>query len=149
MANKKNEKVYKIVSENLKQLLKKNNETKSELARAIGVSPSTVSYWLNATSIPSGKMLQKLIDHFHVNLSDIIGKQESGIPDLKNITALSFEGTPLSEEDLKATLNYVANRLKEKRKKEERFNSIIDTLHSDKDSLSDEDLTKIQRLLNK
>ena len=61
----------RIISNNIKRLIKENNMSQKELASEIGISPSTLSDYINLRAKPSHAVLQKIADHFHVGKSDI------------------------------------------------------------------------------
>ena len=60
------------VGRNIRRLRQYNNETATELAKAIGVSQSTVSDWERAKKLPRAGAVQRLADHFGVKISQIL-----------------------------------------------------------------------------
>ncbi len=65
-------KIERIISQNLIELRKSKNLKQSELSEAIGYSDKTISRWENGTSVPDIATLVKLADFFGVNLNDLI-----------------------------------------------------------------------------
>lgn len=61
----------KILAKNLKRLLFENDETRIQLARALGVHESTVDSWVNAISFPRVDTLQKLATHYNITISQL------------------------------------------------------------------------------
>lgn len=61
----------KIIATNIKNLIIKNGITQKELSKAIGISPSTMSDYMNLRSNPSHGVIQKIADYFGVLKSDI------------------------------------------------------------------------------
>ena len=58
-------------SKNLAELLKNNNINQKELAKKIGVSPSTVSMWVTGNSSPRMDLLEKIAEVFNITPSVI------------------------------------------------------------------------------
>ena len=61
----------KIIANNIKSLIVKNGITQKELSKAIGISPSTMSDYMNLRSNPSHGVIQRIADYFGVLKSDI------------------------------------------------------------------------------
>lgn len=59
-------------SRNLAVLLDRAGYTKSEFARVMGVTPSTVTLWLNSKTSPRLKDLDRIAAHFAVRPGDLI-----------------------------------------------------------------------------
>lgn len=60
-----------IIATNIKRYIKENKITQKELAEAIGISPSTMSDYMNLRSNPSHGVIQKIADFFGILKSDI------------------------------------------------------------------------------
>lgn len=60
-----------IIAKNIKHYIKENKMTQKELADAIGISPSTMSDYMNLRSNPSHGVIQKIADFFGILKSDI------------------------------------------------------------------------------
>ena len=60
-----------IIATNIKHYIKENKMTQKELADAIGISPSTMSDYMNLRSNPSHGVIQKIADFFGILKSDI------------------------------------------------------------------------------
>lgn len=61
----------KIIAANIKKYVKEKGITQKELANQIGISPSTMSDYMNLRSNPSHGVIQKIADYFGVLKSDI------------------------------------------------------------------------------
>lgn len=61
----------KIIASNIKAYLKENSLTQKELANSIGISPSTMSDYMNLRSNPSQRVIQKMADFLGILKSDI------------------------------------------------------------------------------
>lgn len=72
-----------VFSQNLRALMSKRHESVRELAKRINVAPSTVSDWRLGKKLPRSGGLQKLSDHYHVNITDLINTPETLTDDNK------------------------------------------------------------------
>ncbi|XRJ98146.1 LexA family protein [Latilactobacillus sakei] len=61
----------KIIAANIKKYIQQNHMTQKELAKAIGISPSTMSDYMNLRSNPSQGVIQKISTYFGILKSDI------------------------------------------------------------------------------
>ena len=57
---------------NLSRYLERSGSTQRELAKAVGVSPSTVSDWKKGRAYPRMKKLQLIADFFGIDKSDLV-----------------------------------------------------------------------------
>ena len=64
-------------SENMKKLRLERKITQSELAKAIGVSPSTVGMYETGEREPNFETEEKIADFFNVSLDYLRGKKEN------------------------------------------------------------------------
>ena len=62
-------------AENLKLLRKANNIDQKELAKAINVSPKTISHWETGYTEPSILQLIALANTFNVTLDELVDRQ--------------------------------------------------------------------------
>lgn len=60
-----------IIAENITYYRKQKGVTQKELAKQIGLTPSTMSDYMNLRSAPSFGVIQKLADYFEIKKSDI------------------------------------------------------------------------------
>lgn len=67
----KNNNQNKIIANNIKKFIDQKGITQKELAKEIGITPSTVSDYMNLRSKPSHGVIQKMADFFEVGKSDI------------------------------------------------------------------------------
>lgn len=65
------EDIKSIFSKNLNRLMELKNETATEVSEKTGIAYSTVNDWKNGKKMARGGNLQKLSDHFGVNISDL------------------------------------------------------------------------------
>lgn len=66
-----NKERMQIIATNITKFRKEKGITQKELAKRIGIQPSTLSDYINLRSAPSFGIIQKLADFFGVNKSDI------------------------------------------------------------------------------
>lgn len=67
-----NKTLDEIISENLKQEIETSGKTKSEIAKAIGVSKPTVSQYLSGRIQPSLSTLSKLCNYLGCSADEIL-----------------------------------------------------------------------------
>ena len=67
------ENLDEIISYNLKQEIEQSGKSKTEIARAIGVSNPTVSQYLSGRIQPSLSTLSKLCTFLNCSADDILG----------------------------------------------------------------------------
>lgn len=61
-----------IIADNLKYFLDLNDMTQADLARALGVSEAAVHSWLTAEKSPRMKNVEKMLDIFRIERSDLL-----------------------------------------------------------------------------
>ena len=61
-----------IISNNLKQEIEQSGKTKTEIAKAIGVSKPTVSQYVSGRIQPSLSTLSKLCNYLNCSADDIL-----------------------------------------------------------------------------
>ena len=67
--------IDEIISQNLKQEIEQSGKSKTEIARAIGVSNPTVSQYLSGRIQPSLSTLSKLCSFLNCSADDILNVQ--------------------------------------------------------------------------
>lgn len=67
------ETLKQLFSNNLKQLLLKNDKTQSDMCRFMNISSATASDWCNGKKMPRADKLQSLCTWLHCELNDLIG----------------------------------------------------------------------------
>lgn len=108
--------INEIFAKNLNNLMKKHGENLSELSDRINVAYSTVSDWQHGRKMPRSGSLQKLADHYKVNISYLtsVHDEESGLNSTaQTIAAHIDDDTP--EEERQQIINFIEN-LKKARK---------------------------------
>jgi repressor LexA len=61
-----------VFSKNLLRCIERSDKTQRELARAVGVSPSTICDWTRGRAYPRMDKLQKLADYFGISKSELV-----------------------------------------------------------------------------
>lgn len=103
--NKKELERTKNIAHNIKLLIEKENITQKKLSEEIGISPSTMSDYMNYRSNPSHGVIQKISDYFNVPKSDIDESYKTTnivpVTKIKNIPVISEVacGKPIFAED--------------------------------------------------
>lgn len=78
------------ISNNLMRLLNDNNMTRTDLAKILNVSESTVGKWILKKSVPRMGIIEDIADYFNVNKSDILEyKYPPSTTDYKSIVGES------------------------------------------------------------
>lgn len=72
----------KVFSKNLKYYLDINEMQQKDLAKIIGVQPSTISNWLSLNSMPQVSTIQKIADYFRIGKTDLVDDKLDGDPEL-------------------------------------------------------------------
>ena len=66
----------KVIANNLREIMYKNNKTQVEVAKALNVSKATLSSWMNGTRIPRMNNVDMLCHYFNVSRADIMEKHD-------------------------------------------------------------------------
>lgn len=66
-----------IFGERVKELRLKKNITQGELAEAMGMTATGVSYWESGKAMPNTSTLLKLSDYFNVSIAYLIGEDSN------------------------------------------------------------------------
>lgn len=99
-----------IIASNIKKYIKEKGMTQKELAKEVGISPSTMSDYMNLRSNPSHGVIQRIANFFGVLKTDIDStyKEKS---DITNIYNQLNQGRQLR------VYNFAKNQLEEQNKK--------------------------------
>lgn len=66
----------RIFADNLKYFLDLNDMTQAELARALGVSEAAIHSWITAEKSPRMKNVEKMLDIFQIERSDLLNSRK-------------------------------------------------------------------------
>lgn len=107
--------INEIFAKNLNDLMKKHGENLSELSDRINVAYSTVSDWQHGKKMPRSGSLQKLADHYKVNISYLTSvHDDTKLSSTAEVIAAHIDDdTPESERE--QIINFIEN-LKKARK---------------------------------
>lgn len=119
-----------MISERLKSLREDADLSQKELAKALGVSPSTIGMYESGKRTPDSDMLTRICDFFNVSVDYLLGRIDN-----KKITIDSLYGT---NKKFSESVETIAAHLDEKAKditpkKMKLLKSYIDTLFDDFD----------------
>lgn len=85
-----------IFTDNLKYYLRAYEKQQVEVARAIGVNPTTFNTWVKGYAYPRVDKIQKLADYFHIQKSDLVDERSD---EKERMNRLIAYYSKLSEED--------------------------------------------------
>ncbi|AXQ79456.1 LexA family transcriptional regulator [Streptococcus chenjunshii] len=102
----------KIIADNITYYRKLKGMTQKELAEKIGITPSTMSDYMNLRSAPSFGIIQKMADFFGVQKSDIDTTFKEKVDKNSDIQSIYNELHPPRQEKV---LNYANKELKEQK----------------------------------
>lgn len=95
----------KVMSYNIKRLLKEHNKTRRDLAKATGINYNTMPSWIQGKSYPRIDRIELMANYFHVPKSALVERQskpdnELTINKVKNIPLVGSiaMGTPITAE---------------------------------------------------
>ncbi len=96
------EDIVKIFAANLNSLMEDRGENLTQLSERIGVAYSTVSDWQHGRKMPRSGSLQKLADHFGVNIT-YLTSSHSGSSDSQPVDLLDgvrmYNGKPINDQE--------------------------------------------------
>lgn len=82
-------------SQNVKLLRKRKGETQSDVSTAIGVEITSYGGYERGKAYPKFETLVKIVEHFHINLHDLVftdlGKYPNGEPSTKREPAANVQ----------------------------------------------------------
>lgn len=99
-----------IIATNIKRFIKENKITQKQLAKEIGISPSTMSDYMNLRSNPSHGVIQKIADYFGIMKSDIDTTYK------ENKSSIDTVYNQLNIERQKKVYSFAQNELNEQKK---------------------------------
>ena len=70
------ERQRQILAENINKFLRRKGKTQTDMARELGIAPTTVSSWLNCVRYPRIDKIQQMADYFGVYRSDLTEDKE-------------------------------------------------------------------------
>jgi len=68
----------RIFADNLKKMLKRNNLSQRRLAEELGISPQSITYWINAVKTPRMDKIDKMCEIFRCRRSDLLEEHAEG-----------------------------------------------------------------------
>ena len=66
----------KIFSKNLSFYISLNGKQQIDVAKDLGINPTTLNMWCNGKSMPSVSKIQMLADYFRIGKSDLTDEKE-------------------------------------------------------------------------
>jgi len=89
----------------LRELRIKNKVTQQELAEAMGVTPTGVSYWESKKATPNYETLEKIANYFNVTTDVLMGKMTSELETKKSVIFRKVE--KVNDADQEFILNLI------------------------------------------
>lgn len=72
-----NQEVGKTIAKNLKRIMFEADTNQTDVARALGISSSTMSSWMTGSRIPRMDKVDRLCEYFGILRSDILEEKTS------------------------------------------------------------------------
>lgn len=66
-----NEEQRRIFAENLKHYMELNNKQQVDVAKDLGINPTTLNMWCKGNALPSTGKIRKLADYFHIGMTSL------------------------------------------------------------------------------
>lgn len=107
-----NEKDFNVIfSKNLNHYMEIRNITQNELAKRVGVSPTSVNNWCNGYKTPRMDKVDKICAFFRISRSDLMTERDFDAQDSSTVlapdeTSLLDKYRQLNEEGRERLLNY-------------------------------------------
>lgn len=73
----------KVFAKNLNRYIALNQKQQIDVAKDLGINPTTLSMWCTGNSMPNVGKIQKLADYFRIGKSDLTDEKESEDVDLE------------------------------------------------------------------
>lgn len=129
-----------IIANNITKYRKEKGITQKELAKIAGVTPSTMSDYMNLRSAPSHGVIQKIADYFEIKKSDIDTTYKEN--DLDSISTIYEQ---LEQPRKKKVYNYAEYQLKEQQNNSD---DLLIAAHMD-DDLSEDEQQQVNDFIEK
>lgn len=72
-----------IFARNLNKYISLNHKQQIDVAKDLGINPTTLNMWCNGNSMPSVGKIQKLADYFRIGKSDLTDEKETTDADME------------------------------------------------------------------
>lgn len=76
-------KANSIFSTNLKELLRAKKKTQKALAEHLGISPATVTYWINGRNLPDHENVKKICLFLNITRDQLLDSPSAKAPEPK------------------------------------------------------------------
>ena len=109
----------RTLSENIRFYRESLHLTQDQLAERINVNRVTLARYEAGTVVPGSKVLARLAEALHVDVSKLLNTNEAVVPDITSIDfALSGEIRELTDDEKQDLLDYVRFKRAQKAKQE-------------------------------
>lgn len=66
----------RVFAKNLNKYIALNNKQQIDVAKDLGISPTTLNMWCKGNSMPSTGKIRKLADYFRIGMSDLTDEKQ-------------------------------------------------------------------------
>nr|DAE48096.1 MAG TPA: Repressor protein CI [Caudoviricetes sp.] len=66
-----NEEQKRIFARNLNKYISLNGKQQKDVAKDLGINPTTLNMWCNGNALPSTGKIRKLADYFRIGMTDL------------------------------------------------------------------------------
>lgn len=66
----------RVFAKNLNKYIAINNKQQIDVAKDLGISPTTLNMWCKGNSMPSTGKIRKLADYFRIGMSDLTDEKQ-------------------------------------------------------------------------
>lgn len=73
----------RIFAKNLNKYISLNQKQQIDVAKDLGINPTTFNMWCRGNSLPNVGKIQKLADYFGIGKTDLTDEKEYNDPDLE------------------------------------------------------------------
>ena len=98
----------RTIAKNMKRLLYDRHLSSADLSRALNVSQTTVSGWLNEYKVPRGNTIDAICEYLRCSRGELIGEQ-SGLPYYINEETAQIAQEVFDNPDAKMLLDAARN----------------------------------------
>lgn len=70
-----NEEQKRIFARNLNKYISLNGKQQKDVAKDLGINPTTLNMWCNGNALPSTGKIRKLADYFRIGMTDLTNEK--------------------------------------------------------------------------
>lgn len=73
----------RIFARNLNKYISLNQKQQIDVAKDLGINPTTLNMWCNGNSMPGTGKIRKLADYFRIGMTDLTDEKEDSDADIE------------------------------------------------------------------